>query len=158
MWHCMKSSCRFPREGPEHMYVETDLKFAALNCLNLWRTNSRTGKTTITLGGGPPNKTEIASFVRYPAEARAGLPLGAQGLSQQMRFERSSLAVPPRGQLPLLRERLRPWFDSGNIRVFITDHWFALRLDFPGFLAASFLVSFFLLLVFFPFPFLKGGL
>ena len=74
-----------------------------------------------------------------------------------MRFVRSLPAVPPRRQLPLLREGLWPWFDSGNIRVFIADDWFAFRLDLLGFKAASFLVPFFLLLVLFPFPFLKGG-
>ena len=68
----------------------------------------------------------------------------------------SLLAVAPRGQLPLLRQGLGPRLDSGNIRVFITDDRFTFRLGLPGFYAASFLVPLFLLLLFFPFPFLKG--
>jgi hypothetical protein len=62
-----------PREGPKQMYVKTDLKFAALDYRNLRRTRSKAGKATLKLGGGPPRKTEIASFVRYPAKGRAGL-------------------------------------------------------------------------------------
>jgi hypothetical protein len=53
------------------VYVKTDLKFAALHHRNLRRTKSEAGKTTIKPGGCPPHRREFASFVRYPAEARA---------------------------------------------------------------------------------------
>ena len=74
----------------------------------------------------------------------------------KMRCERSLLGFPLRNILPLLREGLWTGPNPGDIRIFITVDRLMFRLGLLSIDAASFLISLFLLFLFFPFPFLKS--
>jgi len=101
---------------------------------------------------------EIASFILCPDKARAGLfPEHSRSRILTVDEIRGLLGVTLRNPMPLFGKRLRPRLDSGDIRVFTAGERFTFGLDLPGFRAASFLIPLFLLFLFFPFTFLKGG-